>query len=167
MDCEKIAYSRFFNSYIKCTRYVSDKKWFFKLCDAEGNTRGQELRAKTKFSFFDWNELLKNPFAPDGNGGLKIRPIGDGDLTITVGDLQADKITISPFAKTDRLTTEGIPGGFDAEWVKLDPSSITRGKMIFRVGKAEFDVLNSNEAELLQQAIDTLVKGRSEDRGGE
>ena len=44
----------------------------------------------------------------------------------------------------------------DGEWFTPDPNSISRGKLIFRVGKDEYDVLNENEAKSLQERIDKL-----------
>lgn len=44
----------------------------------------------------------------------------------------------------------------DGEWFTPDPNSINRGKLIFRVGKDEYDVLNQSEAIALQERIDKL-----------
>ena len=52
----KIAFSKFFNSYIKCTRYISDTCWLFKLCNEYGGptTHHKSRPAHTFHSDFEW-----------------------------------------------------------------------------------------------------------------
>lgn len=45
----------------------------------------------------------------------------------------------------------------DAERLTPEPNSINRGRLIFRVGKVEYDVLNQSEAVALQERIDKLM----------
>lgn len=59
----KIAWSKFFNSYIKAIVVVSDKKWSFQTCDEKGTARGSIFWAKAKHSDFDWNTIK------EGNDG--------------------------------------------------------------------------------------------------
>lgn len=61
---EKIAYSGFFNSYIKMVKYYDDSIWYFKLCDEKGNTRGNTMLAKSNIKEFKW-ESIKNINAND------------------------------------------------------------------------------------------------------
>lgn len=48
----KIAYSKYFQEFIICVKYVSDDEWYFIFKDAVGNQKPR--RARTKYSYFTW-----------------------------------------------------------------------------------------------------------------
>lgn len=51
----KVAYSNYLRSHIKCVFKLSDKLWWFVLCDKDGMTvNGNKMRAQTAFSYFEW-----------------------------------------------------------------------------------------------------------------
>ena len=53
--CKKKAWSNFFNSYIRCVKYISDKEWYFVLNDDVDNRNIR--RAGTNYSFFNWFDI--------------------------------------------------------------------------------------------------------------
>lgn len=55
---DKIAYSKFLKSNIKCVRYKGSTDWDFVLCDANGNVTDSTIRkAQSYYTMFDWKEV--------------------------------------------------------------------------------------------------------------
>lgn len=55
-----IAWSGYFNSYIKMFSYLNDNVWEFCLCDENGNEKSKPMYAKTKASHFKWKKIEGN-----------------------------------------------------------------------------------------------------------
>ena len=59
MNYNKIAWSNYFNSYIKCTHYESDNNWFFVKCNKNGKKRffASLYQNSENYNHFDWQEV--------------------------------------------------------------------------------------------------------------
>lgn len=56
---DKVAYSKFFKSNIKCVGFRTNTNWDFVLCDEHGNPTngGKVMRAQSYYSMFDWKDV--------------------------------------------------------------------------------------------------------------
>jgi len=50
----KVAWSNYFDSFIKIHRKITNSVWWFVLCDVKGNQKGVPMRARAKISDFTW-----------------------------------------------------------------------------------------------------------------
>lgn len=56
---DKVAYSKYFNSYIRCVSYKDSTNWTFVLCDADGRQKPNTfvMKAQSYYTMFDWKEV--------------------------------------------------------------------------------------------------------------
>jgi len=53
----KVAYSKYFGSFIKVVTFEDTLHWEFALCDELGYTKGLPMKAKSSVFEFEWREI--------------------------------------------------------------------------------------------------------------
>lgn len=54
-DRNKLAWSEYFKSYIKCVHYIDDEHWYF--ADGYDLDNRNVMKAGTRYSYFKWENI--------------------------------------------------------------------------------------------------------------